>query len=266
MESASSLVSDLTNATIAKAHSEGLKELCLQHGTALKIETVQAMGRTIQLSGTCPQCHEVTMERERQQEEKRQETLFRTAQREAGVPLRYQHACLDPFPVQAPGQENVLAEAKHFVETAGQASTGLIFIGKIGSGKTHVGCAILNTLLRAGKKGLFLTTVQAIRRIKETYSKDAEKTEQEALRGLFAPDILILDEVGVQRGTDTEHQIMLEIVNDRYSRMKPTILISNLPMPEFTLLVGDRIVDRFREGGKVLVFDWSSLRSRRQEK
>ena len=253
-------MSDLKSEIIDKTYSEDLKEVCPKHGTPLKIETVEALGRTIRLPASCPQCQEIVMETERQQEEKRQEALFRTAQRDAGIPLRYQQACLGPFPVVAPGQENVLAGAKDFVEMAWRDSTGLILIGRVGSGKTHVACAILNALLRTGKKGLFLTIVQAIRRIKETYGKDSEKTEQEALRGLLAPDILILDEVGVQRGTDTEHQILLEIVNERYNRMKPTILMSNLTMPEFTALVGERVVDRFREGGRVLVFDWPSLR------
>lgn len=260
MAELSSLASDLKSEIIDKAPSENLVEICLHHGTPLKIETVQALGQTIQLPGNCPQCHEAMMETERRQADKRQEALFRMAQREAGVPLRYQQACLGPFPVASPGQENVVAGAKEFVETAGRNSTGLILIGRVGTGKTHVACAILNALLRPGMKGLFLTIMQAIRRIKETYGKDSEKTEQEALRGLSAPDLLILDEVGVQLGTDTEHRILQEIVNERYNRMKPTILMSNLPIPEFTALVGERVVDRFREGGQVLVFDWPSLR------
>jgi len=236
--------------------------MCPRHDTPLKIDTISVIGQEVRLPGCCEQCQELAIEMERQHEKKRQNGLFCEAQRQAGVPLRYQQACLEPFPIASPGQEDILACAKAFVETGGLGSTGLILIGRVGSGKTHVACAILNALLQAGKSGLFLTIVQAIRRIKETYGRDAEKTEQEALRGLFAPDIVILDEVGVQRGTDTEHQILLEIVNERYNRMKPTILISNLTMPEFTALVGERVVDRFREGGRVLVFDWPSLRHR----
>ena len=251
---------DSKNEIIGKAHSEDLEEICPHHGTPIRAETVQALGRTIQISGNCPQCQEIALKTERQREGKRQEALFLTAQREAGVPLRYQQACLGPFPVAAPGQEHVLTGAKEFIEMAGRNCTGLILVGIVGSGKTHVACAILNALLQTGRKGLFLTVVQAFRRIKETYGRDSEKTEQEALRGLVAPDILILDEVGVQFGTDAEHRILLEIVNERYNRMKPTILMSNLTIPEFTALVGERVVDRFREGGRVLVFDWQSMR------
>lgn len=253
-------MSDLKSEIIDKAYSENLDEICPLHGKPLKIETIQILGRTIRSQGSCRQCQEIAMETERQQEEKRREAAFRTGQRDSEVPLRYLEASLGPFPVASPGQEKVVAGAEEFVQTEGKDSSGLILIGRVGSGKTHVACAILNALLRAGKKGLFLTIMQAIRRIKETYGKDSEKTEQEALRGLLVPDILILDEVGVQRGTDTEHQILLEVVNERYNRMKPTILISNLTMPEFTELVGERVVDRFREGGRVLVFDWPSLR------
>ncbi len=38
------------------------------------------------------------------------------------------------------------------------------------------------------------------------------------------------------------------------------MLISNLTLQEFTQVVGDRIVDRLKENGKVLVFDWKSQR------
>lgn len=74
-------------------------------------------------------------------------------------------------------------------------------------------------------------------------------------------DLLIIDEVGVQFGSESEKIILFEIINERYEQMKPTILISNLSEDELSRYVGERIIDRMREGkGAVINFDWESYR------
>jgi DNA replication protein DnaC len=46
--------------------------------------------------------------------------------------------------------------------------------------------------------------------------------------------------------------------------MKSTILISNLAIPQLTETLGERVIDRFRDEGMVLVFDWESYRKRKK--
>jgi DNA replication protein DnaC len=71
----------------------------------------------------------------------------------------------------------------------------------------------------------------------------------------------VLDEVGVQYGTDAEKQIAFEIINTRYENLRPTIIISNLNAAELTTFIGERVMDRLKEnGGRLLVFDWPSHR------
>ena len=78
--------------------------------------------------------------------------------------------------------------------------------------------------------------------------------------GFIRPDLLILDEVGVQFGSETEKMILFEIINGRYEQLKPTIVISNLA-DALTDYLGERVVDRLREGGgRMLIFDWPSYR------
>jgi DNA replication protein DnaC len=139
-----------------------------------------------------------------------------------------------------------------FIENFGKGGTGLIMLGNVGTGKTHVACAVLNAFLSQGKCGLILTALQTVRRIKELYGREADRTEKSALNSFFVPDLFVIDEVGVQRGSETETLILNEIIDGRYVRTKPTILVSNLTVPELTLLVGERSIDRFREGGAVL--------------
>ena len=45
--------------------------------------------------------------------------------------------------------------------------------------------------------------------------------------------------------------------------MKPTILISNLPLEELSAFIGERVIDRMSDGGGcTLAFTWDSYRSR----
>jgi DNA replication protein DnaC len=73
--------------------------------------------------------------------------------------------------------------------------------------------------------------------------------------------LLVLDEIGRQFDTETEKNYMFELINERYNRHKQTMLVSNLDTAEFKALVGTAITDRLKEGGgKVVVFNWPSLR------
>ena len=73
----------------------------------------------------------------------------------------------------------------------------VILIGPSGTGKTHLACAILAEVIRAGYTGLFLSVSAALRLIRDTYSPRAQRSESEAFALLTAPDLLVLDEVGL---------------------------------------------------------------------
>ena len=65
-------------------------------------------------------------------------------------------------------------------------------------------------------------------------------------------------------GCKDDYRLAMREVFDRYEKMKPTILISNLSKDDVFKYLGERVADRLREdGGKVLVFDWDSYRRQR---
>ena len=77
------------------------------------------------------------------------------------------------------------------------------------------------------------------------------------------PDLLILDEVGVQFGTETEKNLLFDVLNERYEKRKSTLLLSNLPLNEVRAYLGERVFDRMREdGGDVVTFGWESQRAK----
>ena len=91
---------------------------------------------------------------------------------------------------------------------------------------------------------------------------EKQRTEAEVIRIYTDPELLIIDEVGVQFGSEAEKLILFEIINTRYERMMPTILISNLPKDELSAFIGERVIDRMNDGGGCTGIHRDSYRSR----
>ncbi|WP_312465746.1 ATP-binding protein [Atlantibacter hermannii] len=141
---------------------------------------------------------------------------------------------------------------------------GLVMCGKPGTGKNHLALAIAKHVINEHQNSaLFTTALRIARLFKSTWSKNSERTEAEVIRIYTDPELLIIDEVGVQFGSEAEKLILFEIINTRYERMMPTILISNLPKDELAAFIGERVIDRMNDGGGcTLAFTWDSYRSR----
>ena len=67
----------------------------------------------------------------------------------------------------------------------------------------------------------------------------------------------------MQFGSDTEKLILFDVLNERYEKRRPTLLLSNLVVDDVQAYLGERIFDRLREdGGEAVAFDWESHRAK----
>ncbi|RKV77631.1 MAG: ATP-binding protein [Neisseria sp.] len=224
----------------------------------------------------CPKCREEEeAERERQaeaeREAERRKWVNAQIERRIGaskIPPRFVGKTVKGYEVSEgnEGQRYVADRVKAYaIEFNDGKHSGrcLALLGNAGTGKTHLACAIGNHLLKnLGKTARFTTVSELNRIVREAKSFSSDVTESQVIADFAGYDLLIIDEVGVQTGTDAESKALFDVFNERYQNLKPTVLISNLDAAGFVQAVGRRIADRVKEdGGEILSFDWESHRA-----
>jgi DNA replication protein DnaC len=182
-----------------------------------------------------------------------------------GIAQRFRACSLDNYRTDIDGQAVALDLCRAYVnqfEENFAAGRCLLMLGNFGNGKTHLGCSILKAVVtQYGAHGLYAPAPDIISAIKATFNKGSADTEQEIMAELSSVDLLLIDELGAQGGTEFERNSLHTIIDMRYRKMLPTIITSNLPSAELSTYIGDRALDRLREnGGHAIVFDWESSR------
>ncbi|OOX79343.1 ATP-binding protein [Snodgrassella alvi] len=222
----------------------------------------------------CPEC-----EREREQQriaDEKAAQLREAAERKSklidelignsGIPKRFLGKTLKSYQVSCKEQQDVINDAKAFLiefsSHQGHSGRCMTMLGNTGTGKSHIASAMaLCVIKRYGGTARFSSVSEINRLVRESKSYSAKYSETEVIEAFGNYDLLIVDEVGIQSGTDAESRALFDVINARYQNMNPTIFISNLNKDQFKAALGERIYDRIKEGGGVILgFDWDSYR------
>jgi DNA replication protein DnaC len=116
-----------------------------------------------------------------------------------------------------------------------------------------------------GYTAYFTSTARLFTKIRGTWAKSSEISEEQLLRQFEQIDLMILDEVGLQRGTDDEQRTLHELLEARRLNCKPTILLTNLDGANLKGYLGERFLDRLSESGVSVKFDWESHRKQSRD-
>ena len=185
---------------------------CEKHGDY--ISKGFSLGRRINWIG-CPDCERERIEqveaesasRRADEAQKRMEYKLNRV----GIPLRYRGKDFASFQAETDAQERARAVAMEFAQNFDQHAakgTVAIFSGLPGTGKSHLAIAIAQAVMQT-KSVFYTSAIDAVRMVRDTWRKGSEKTELEVLDMFASIDLLILDEVGVQYGTDAEQILSL---------------------------------------------------------
>lgn len=180
----------------------------------------------------------------------------------AAIPARFMNRTLDNFRAATPDQNHALAAARNFAlnwEESRRKGEWMVFSGPPGTGKSHLAIAVLQAIM-PGSVGRYMTCMELIQTLRATWRKDSELSETALLEALTKIPLLVLDEIGVQYGTESEQHHLFDVLDRRYREMQPTILLTNQNKDGFRQFVGDRVHDRLKEVARWVPFDWESHR------
>jgi DNA replication protein DnaC len=155
---------------------------------------------------------------------------------QAKIPRRYEECTLENFEPKYDGADrslqSALVQARGFVksyplETDGQ---GLLLVGTVGVGKTHIAVGILKELVQErGAHGLFYDYRELLKEVQNSYNQKVAATELEVLRPVFEAEVLVLDELGAAKPSDWVWDTVAHILNSRYNDRRTTIITTNFP-------------------------------------
>lgn len=104
---------------------------------------------------------------------------------------------------------------------------GLLLMGTVGVGKTHLAVSILKGLTERGFNCLFYEFGALLKGIQDSYNSISQTSELKVLQPIFDAEILVLDEIGASKPTDWVRDTMANIINTRYNDKKLTIFTTN---------------------------------------
>lgn len=128
------------------------------------------------------------------------------------------------------------------IETARNNSIG--FLGNCGSGKTHLSVAIANNLMAKNVGVLYMPYRDVVTKLKQVIIDDIEYYR--LLNQYKSARVLLIDDFAKGKTTESDINIMFEIINYRYLNNKPIILSSELnqnKLLDFDEAIGSRIIE-----------------------
>lgn len=181
----------------------------------------------------------------------------------SGIQALHQSCTFQNYNAELPAQRSALEKAKEYASKFGSGFGGFVFSGGCGTGKNHLAAAIGNDLISRNKSVLVVTIPDLMMRFRETYQDGSKQTEAGLMKELCSVDLLVLDDIGVQRDNKNEGVVLFQIVDRRLSDKKPVGMLTNLDYAGLVSVLSIRIMDRMTmDGGLWVNFDWPSYRQR----
>ena len=164
---------------------------------------------------------------------------------QAAIPARYEHCELREFDTKFEGCNPTLPAAllmaESFVREYPREKNGLLFIGSVGVGKTHLAVGIIRELvLQKGVPCLFCDYRELLKEIQNSYNPTVNTTEMSILRPVFEAEMLVLDELGAVKPTEWVWDTVSLILNARYNDKRTTIITTNFADQPSVMAAGPR--------------------------
>lgn len=178
---------------------------------------------------------------------------------------RFENASFENFVCNTDTEKNLVAYLRRCIDEGFKQN--VIIIGGVGTGKTHLAYAVLNAVADKfecngykfySEKNVAYRSIKAV--IDEIKNSWRDATSISPVYELSNVKTLILDEIGVQYGSNSERTELYDVFNNRYNNMLPVVAISNHSLSELQKILGQRIYDRLIDNAVVFELKGKSKR------
>ena len=169
-----------------------------------------------------------------------------------GLPTMFRDATLENYDRTA-WNATAVAVATEWVAAP---DTDLYLFGGVGVGKTRLLCSLLNAVV-AEKSAAFVRVPELLDRMRMVIGLEAgPKDEHDYLELYRRVEVVGLDDIGADKGSDYGRRVMQTLYDHRLDRGLRTLWTSNLDLDELGEFLGDeRLSSRIAGHGKVICIE-----------
>lgn len=137
----------------------------------------------------------------------------------------------------------------------------LIFMGTVGTGKTHLATAVALKACQEGRRVRFFTAASLANILLE---KNNKGTLNNFLCTLKKVELIVIDEIGFVPLHKDAAELLFQVISDCYER-KSLIITSNLEFSQWNTVFGDNrltaaLIDRLIHHSHIVIFSGESYR------
>lgn len=109
----------------------------------------------------------------------------------------------------------------------------LIIVGPVGSGKTHIACAVANYRISKGHPAFYISAADLLDHLRATFSPGSELEYDELFEKIKDSPLLILDNMSYAATTTWSKGKLDQLLEHRFNCKLPTLITTSSPVEEF---------------------------------
>lgn len=148
-----------------------------------------------------------------------------------------------------------------YAHNFGKKPANLLLFGRPGLGKTHLSAAIAREVSGKGFSVVYDTAGHIFERF-EAQKFGRDEAERDVERVLNC-DLLILDDLGAEFATAYSQSVLYQVINDRMTEGRATIISTNLDLPALSKAYNERILSRLIGSYTMLGFVGRDIRQQK---
>lgn len=133
-----------------------------------------------------------------------------------------------------------------------RAGTGLVLVGSPGCGKTHIAVGLGLLALAHGFTTHATTFGDLLLAVRSSFEKDSGVQESDLMRTVCGVDLLILDDLAMEKPSPWAIDRLSYLVNQRYSHGRATIVTTNAHPAELERVWSERVSSRLCQSGRMI--------------